>query len=50
MKDIIIITLFVLIWNTPIHTAHPTLIPMLLTLTIIIWIIEIILKIIENQS
>lgn len=41
MKDIIIGILFYWVWNSPIHTAHPTLIPVLLTLWIVIVIIEI---------
>jgi hypothetical protein len=43
MKDIIITILFYLIWNTPIHQAHPTLISILLILISIIWVTELII-------
>jgi hypothetical protein len=47
MKDVIMIILFYLIWNSPIHQAHPTLIPVLLTVYVICIIIEIIAAILE---
>jgi hypothetical protein len=47
MKDFIIYILLYLVWNSPIHEAHPTLVPVLLTIAIIINIIEIILEIDE---
>jgi hypothetical protein len=51
MKDLIVIILFYLIWNTPLHIqAHPTLIPVLFTITVIIWIIEIIVTIIDKKQ
>ena len=42
MKDIIAYILFYLIWNSPIHQAHPTMIPVMLTLWIIINIAELV--------
>jgi len=50
MKDIIAYILFWHIWNSPIHQAHPTLIPVLLTLFIIINIIELIVELINKNS
>jgi hypothetical protein len=41
MKDIIAYTLFYLIWNSPIHQAHPTAIPVMLTLWVVINVAEI---------
>jgi len=41
-KDIIIYTLFYLVWNTPVLWAHPTLIPVFLTLAVVCNIIEFI--------
>lgn len=49
MKDIIIILFLYIIWNTEIHTKHPVLLPVLLTLCIVIWIIELIDAIINNN-
>jgi hypothetical protein len=48
MKDIITIILLYLVWNSPIHNSHPTLIPVLLTLYIICLILEIIIALNEK--
>lgn len=48
MKDIIVWILFYLVWNSPIHQSHPTLIPVLLTLMIIINVIEIIIEFLKD--
>ena len=41
MKDIIAYILFYMVWNSPVHQAHPTAIPVMLTLWIVINVIEI---------
>jgi hypothetical protein len=40
MKDIIAYILFYMVWNSPIHQAHPTAIPVMLTLWIVINVLE----------
>jgi hypothetical protein len=50
MKDIICIILFFLIWNTPIHTEHPNLVPVLLTLYVVILALEIVLVFLKRRS
>lgn len=44
MKDIILGILFYLIWNSEIHQAHPTAIPVLLTIWVMIIVIEVIIE------
>ena len=41
MKDIIAYILFYLVWNSPIHQSHPTAIPVMLTLWVIVNIAEL---------
>jgi hypothetical protein len=43
MKDIIALTLFYMVWNTPIHVAHPTAVPVMLTLYLVIMVVEYVL-------
>jgi len=48
MKDIILGILFYLLWNTSVHTEHPTAIPVLLTLWIVTMIIELIAEFLKS--
>jgi len=49
MMDIIIWILFYLVWNSPVHEAHPTLIPVLLTLYIVGVLIRIKIELFKNN-
>jgi hypothetical protein len=42
MKDIVAWILFYMVWNSPVHEAHPTAVPVLLTLYIICNLLELI--------
>lgn len=44
MKDIIAFIFMYLIWNSPIHASHPTLVPVLITLYFVGILIEVIIE------
>jgi len=48
MKDIITLIIFYLVWNSPVHQAHPTAIPVFLTLYVVILIIELTIKFLKD--
>jgi len=43
MKDIIALALFYMVWNSPVHVEHPTAVPVLFTLYIVLMVLEYIL-------
>ena len=49
MKDVIAFIFMYLIWNSPVHNSHPTLIPVLITLYFVYVLIEIIIVFIKNK-
>lgn len=49
MKDLIVFIMMGLIWNSPIHTAHPTLIPVLFTLYFVMIAIEVIIEFLKEE-
>jgi len=50
MKDIIALALFYMVWNSPVHVAHPTAVPVLFTLYIVIMVLEYILTKIKQRE
>lgn len=48
MKDIIAFIFMYLIWNSPIHTSHPTLVPVLITIYFVCILLEIIIELIDK--
>jgi hypothetical protein len=49
MKDIVAIIMFYLVWNSEVHEQHPTLIPVLVTLYVVIVVLEFVLKFSEKK-
>jgi hypothetical protein len=49
MKDLIVFAVFYLVWNSPVHEAHPIAVPVLLTLYIVFIVIEIIHAVVNGE-
>jgi hypothetical protein len=49
MKDILAFILFYLVWNSPVHEQHPTMIPVLFTVYICLIVIELIIDFLKKK-
>jgi hypothetical protein len=49
MKDLIAFILFYLVWNSPVHEQHPTMIPVLLTVYTCFVVIEFVIEFLKKK-